>query len=235
MNLTARVRKITPSLAPRASKPGRRCTRRPYIMVGELHLRRSRSAIKLRVRSWLSARASRACSILFAIELTQRPDQLAPVYVFSDLITFASRTRSRHRSGVDEFGKQSLLYRRILGDFQVLAVIHCEGTLRAADVPHERRNYRREGLVGRAIKWRRRQMRTLIAVTAFAALLGGSQATFAQPTGGNDKEFCLRGAQTRQGNVEECRFDTMTQCQEAAKGQATAKCVPNPKIARMKK
>jgi hypothetical protein len=77
-------------------------------------------------------------------------------------------------------------------------------------------------------------MRTLIAITTFAALLG-SEATFAQQTGGGDKEFCLRGAQTRQGNVEECRFDTMSQCQEAAKGQATAKCVPNPTINRMKK
>ena len=75
-------------------------------------------------------------------------------------------------------------------------------------------------------------------ITAFAVLATitafGAQPTFAQ---GTERAFCLTGAASGspQGSVQECRFDTMAQCQEAAKGQATAKCAANPKMGAMKK
>jgi hypothetical protein len=74
-------------------------------------------------------------------------------------------------------------------------------------------------------------MRILATITVFAALAAASQIALAQQPGGNDKAFCLQGAQTSQANVQECRFDTMAQCEAAAKGQSTAKCGPNPKMA----
>jgi hypothetical protein len=77
-------------------------------------------------------------------------------------------------------------------------------------------------------------MRTLAAITVFAALAAGSQLALAQQPGGNDKAYCLQGAQTSQANVQECRYDTMAQCEAAAKGNNTAKCAPNPKFVQKK-
>jgi hypothetical protein len=74
-------------------------------------------------------------------------------------------------------------------------------------------------------------------ITAFAVLAAitafGAQPTFAQ---GTERAFCLTGASSTspQGSIPECRYDTMAQCQEAAKGQATARCGPNPKMATKK-
>ena len=49
---------------------------------------------------------------------------------------------------------------------------------------------------------------------------------------GTERAFCLTGASSTspQGSIPECRYDTMAQCQESAKGQATARCAPNPKM-----
>jgi hypothetical protein len=74
-------------------------------------------------------------------------------------------------------------------------------------------------------------MRTLATITVFAALLAGSQAALAQQKAGTDKPFCIQGATTSKANEQECRFDTMAQCEAAAKGVSTAKCGPNPKMA----
>jgi hypothetical protein len=75
-------------------------------------------------------------------------------------------------------------------------------------------------------------MRTLATITVFAALLAGSQVAIAQQKAGTDKPFCIQGATTsKAAGEEECRFDTMAQCEAAAKGVSTAKCGPNPKMA----
>jgi len=76
-------------------------------------------------------------------------------------------------------------------------------------------------------------MRWLAAFVLLAVLTVGAQPTFAQ---GTERAFCLTGASSTspQGSIPECRYDTMAQCQEAAKGQATAKCGPNPKMAKKK-
>ena len=78
-------------------------------------------------------------------------------------------------------------------------------------------------------------MKTLATIAGVAALFAGSQAALAQQKGGDDKPYCLSGAQTSQANVMECRFDTMAQCEAAMKGVSTAKCGPNPKMGQMKK
>lgn len=76
-------------------------------------------------------------------------------------------------------------------------------------------------------------MRWIAVFTLLAGLFIGAQPTFAQ---GTERAFCLTGASSTspQGSIPECRYDTMAQCQEAAKGQATAKCGPNPKMAKKK-
>jgi hypothetical protein len=72
-------------------------------------------------------------------------------------------------------------------------------------------------------------MRMLTVFALLAGLFIGVQPTYAQ---GTERAFCLTGASSTspQGSIPECRYDTMAQCQEAAKGQATAKCGPNPKM-----
>jgi hypothetical protein len=78
-------------------------------------------------------------------------------------------------------------------------------------------------------------MKTLTAIAAFAVVLG-SEAALAQQKAGTDKPFCLTGATSSKGaGDEECRFDTMAQCEAAMKGVSTAKCGPNPKTGQMKK
>ena len=73
-------------------------------------------------------------------------------------------------------------------------------------------------------------MRMLATITVFAALLAGSQAALAQQATGTDKPFCITGATTSKAGEQECRFDTMAQCESAMKGISTAKCGPNPKM-----
>jgi hypothetical protein len=74
-------------------------------------------------------------------------------------------------------------------------------------------------------------MRTLATIVILGAALAGSQAALAQQKSGTDKPFCIQGAQTSKAGEQECRFDTMAQCESAAKGISTAKCGPNPKMA----
>jgi len=76
-------------------------------------------------------------------------------------------------------------------------------------------------------------MRWIAAFTLLAGLFIGIQPTFAQ---GTERAFCLTGATSTspQGSIAECRYDTMAQCQESARGQSTARCAPNPKMAKKK-
>jgi hypothetical protein len=61
------------------------------------------------------------------------------------------------------------------------------------------------------------------------AALAAAAPAAAQQT--SEKAFCLSGAQSagQPGAAPECRFDTMAQCEAAARGISTAKCAPNPK------
>lgn len=79
-------------------------------------------------------------------------------------------------------------------------------------------------------------MRILTAIAVLGALTAGANVALAQQKSGTDKPFCITGATSSKGSGEqECRFDTMAQCEAAAKGVATAKCGPNPKSGPMKK
>jgi predicted outer membrane protein len=78
-------------------------------------------------------------------------------------------------------------------------------------------------------------MRILTAIAAVAALTAGANFALAQQATGTDKPFCITGAQTSKAGEQECRFDTMAQCEAAMKGISTAKCGPNPKTGQMKK
>ena len=79
-------------------------------------------------------------------------------------------------------------------------------------------------------------MRILTAIAVLGALTAGANVALAQQKSGTDKPFCITGATSSKGAGEqECRFDTMAQCEATAKGVATAKCGPNPKSAPMKK
>jgi hypothetical protein len=78
-------------------------------------------------------------------------------------------------------------------------------------------------------------MRVLPAIAVLGALTAGSHVALAQQATGTDKPFCIQGAQTSKAGEQECRFDTMAQCEAAAKGISTAKCGPNPKTGQMKK
>ena len=78
-------------------------------------------------------------------------------------------------------------------------------------------------------------MRTLLAITVVGALTAGASVALAQQATGTDKPFCITGATTSKAGEQECRFDTMAQCESAAKGISTAKCGPNPKTGQMKK
>jgi hypothetical protein len=78
-------------------------------------------------------------------------------------------------------------------------------------------------------------MRILTAISVLAALTAGANVALAQQKAGTDKPFCIQGATTSKAGEQECRFDTMAQCEAAAKGISTAKCGPNPKTGQMKK
>jgi Protein of unknown function (DUF3551) len=68
-------------------------------------------------------------------------------------------------------------------------------------------------------------MRTLILSSALLAAvsIGGTQAAFAQATGG--KAFCFR----QEGGNLQCNYDTMAQCMEGREGRAGGGgCIANP-------
>jgi hypothetical protein len=68
-------------------------------------------------------------------------------------------------------------------------------------------------------------MRTLILSSALLAAvsIGGTQAAFAQASGG--KAFCFR----QEGGNLQCNYDTMAQCMEGREGRAGGGgCIPNP-------
>ncbi len=72
-------------------------------------------------------------------------------------------------------------------------------------------------------------MRTLIISVALLGAIAAVQPAAAQTK--ENKAFCLiSGGSAPGGATEQCRYDTMAQCEETRKGNVGARCEKNTKM-----